>query len=43
MVSIKVEDLVIEYKPLSGITIQKNFFQKHEKRYMYRADRKSVV
>ncbi|MCI8836674.1 MAG: ABC transporter ATP-binding protein [Hungatella sp.] len=37
MVSIKVEDLVIEYKPLSGITIQKNFFQKHEKRYMYRA------
>lgn len=37
MASIKVEDLVIEYKPLSGITIQKNFFQKHEKRYVYRA------
>lgn len=37
MISIKVEDLVINYKPLNGVTIQKNFFQKHEKRYLYTA------
>ncbi len=37
MVSINVENLVINYKALNGITIQKNFFQKHEKRYIYTA------
>lgn len=37
MVSIRVENLVINYRALKGITIQKNFFQKHEKRYIYTA------
>lgn len=37
MVSIKVEDLVINYRPLSGVTIQKNFFQRHKRRETFTA------
>lgn len=37
MVSIKVEDLVINYRPLSGVTIQKNFFQRHKRRDTFTA------
>lgn len=37
MVSIKVEELVINYRPLSGVTIQKNFFQRHKRRDTFTA------
>ena len=37
MVSVKVEDLVVSYRSLNGISIQKNFFKKREKRQTYTA------
>ncbi len=37
MVSVKVENLVIRYKSLKYASIQRNFFQKHEKRSSYTA------
>ena len=37
MISVKVENLVINYRTLNRMTIQKNFFQKHEKRQIYTA------
>lgn len=37
MVSVKVEDLVIKYKSLNHVSIQRNFFQKREKRTVYTA------
>ena len=38
MVSVKVEDLVVSYRSLNGISIQKNFFKKREKRQTYTID-----
>ncbi len=37
MISIKVENLVINYKALNGISIQTDFFHRREKRYTYTA------
>lgn len=37
MISIKVEDLVVRYRTLNGISIQNDFFQKKQKRYEYTA------
>lgn len=37
MVSIKVENLVITYRPLNSVSIQRNFFQKKKKRFSYKA------
>lgn len=37
MVSIKVENLVVNYKALNGISIQTDFFHRREKRYTYTA------
>lgn len=37
MVSVKVENLVVNYRALNGISIQNDFFRKREKRYTYKA------
>lgn len=37
MVSIKVKNLVIEYKSLNHVSIQRNFFQRREKRTVFTA------
>ncbi len=37
MTSIKVDNLTIKYRSLTGMSIQKNFFQKHTKRTEYTA------